>query len=105
MPINLEKLLTIKSGDVVTRLLGGEVPMNIRVTDVTDDRIICGAWEFDRGTGMEIDEQLGWTKTRSGSCISAVLPHSHPPDAPPHHANDCNCSICFANKCGAFKGH
>jgi hypothetical protein len=72
MPINFEKLLTIKPGDVVTRLLGGQVPMNVNVTAVTDDKIICGTWVFDRETGMEIDEQLGWTKTHSGSCLSVM---------------------------------
>jgi hypothetical protein len=47
-------------GDMVTRLLAGSVEMELRVTALTEDRIICGGWEFDRATGAEIDEDLGW---------------------------------------------
>ena len=47
-------------GDMVTRWLGGEIPMELRVTELTDDRIICGDYEFDKATGAEIDEFLGW---------------------------------------------
>lgn len=48
----------IKKGDVVTRMLAGVVPMELRVTDVTADKIICGWWEFDRNSGAEIDEDI-----------------------------------------------
>jgi len=34
--------------------------MELTVTEVTHDRIICGDWEFDQTTGAEIDEVLGW---------------------------------------------
>ena len=34
--------------------------MRFKVTQLTADRIICGGWEFDRQTGAEIDEDLGW---------------------------------------------
>ena len=50
----------MKVGDTVTRWLAGTIPMELRVTDITDDRIVCGAWEFDLRTGAEIDEDLGW---------------------------------------------
>jgi hypothetical protein len=50
----------IKVGDVVTRWLAGTIPMELRVTEITDDRIVCGGWEFDKATGAEIDEYLGW---------------------------------------------
>jgi hypothetical protein len=50
----------IKIGDKVTRMLAGTVPMELLVTAVTDDTIVCGAWTFDRVTGVEIDEELGW---------------------------------------------
>jgi hypothetical protein len=50
----------IKVGQTVTRWLAGTIPMELRVTSVTDDRIVCGGWEFDRATGAEIDEDLGW---------------------------------------------
>ena len=49
---------SIKTGDTVTRMLAGIVPMRLKVTDVTDSRIICGSWEFDRETGAEIDEDI-----------------------------------------------
>jgi hypothetical protein len=32
----------------------------LKVTQLTADRIICGGWEFDRRTGVEIDEYFGW---------------------------------------------
>lgn len=62
----------IQVGDTVTRMLAGAIEMKLRVTAITDDRIKCGAWEFDRTTGLEIDEDLGWDKNASGSYI--VLP-------------------------------
>jgi hypothetical protein len=49
----------VKPGDVVTRMLGGEIPMKLKVQTVTDTIIDCG-WTFDRKTGAEIDEDLGW---------------------------------------------
>ena len=48
----------LKIGDIVTRLLGGSIPMRLSVTDITDSRIICGPWEFDKITGVEIDEEI-----------------------------------------------
>lgn len=51
-------------GQFVVRLLAEDVPMHLRVTEVTEDRIYCGArgqgYEFDRATGVEIDEEIGW---------------------------------------------
>ncbi len=52
--------MEIQVGQEVTRLLAGTIPMQLRVTAVTEDRIICGDYEFDRATGAEIDEFLGW---------------------------------------------
>jgi hypothetical protein len=37
--------------------------MELPVTEVTDDLIVCGGpngWRFDRLTGIEVDEDLGW---------------------------------------------
>jgi len=34
--------------------------MKLRVTRVTDKRIICGSWKFCKRTGAEIDEDLDW---------------------------------------------
>ena len=50
----------IKVGMRVKRMLAGTIPMDLLVSEVTDTRIICGAYEFDRKTGAEIDEELGW---------------------------------------------
>jgi len=46
-------------GDKVTRFLGG-IPMDLKVTEITDDTIVCGPWTFDKKTGAEIDEEIGW---------------------------------------------
>lgn len=59
-PERIAWLKSIKAGDQVVRLLAGEIPMTLRVTDVTDDIIACGSWTFNRATGGEIDEDLGW---------------------------------------------
>lgn len=52
-------MLNVKEKEVVTRILAG-IPMRLKVTQVTDEKIICGPWEFDKITGAEIDEHLGW---------------------------------------------
>lgn len=49
----------INIGDTVIRNLCGVV-MELRVTDVTTDKIVCGDWEFCNVTGAEIDDELGW---------------------------------------------
>ena len=48
----------IKVGDTVTRMLSGTIPMELKVSEITEDRIVCGPWEFDRTTGHEIDEDI-----------------------------------------------
>jgi len=65
------KLQDIKVGDVVARYLAGELRLNLEVTEVTHDKIICGDWEFDRKTGAEIDDLLDWgpPPKRTGSYI------------------------------------
>jgi len=56
-----KKLAEIAVGDFVLRwFVGIPKPMRLRVTQLTADRIICGGWEFDRQSGAEIDEDLGW---------------------------------------------
>lgn len=56
----------VRAGDRVTRILAG-IKMNLLVTRVTPELIICGGdetdhegWWFDPKTGAEIDEELGW---------------------------------------------
>jgi hypothetical protein len=60
---------SVAVGETVTRYLGGTVPMELRVTEVTKDKIVCAAWTFDRKTGAEIDEELGWGVHGTGSYI------------------------------------
>lgn len=54
----------MKVGDKVTRWLAGKVPMELIITEVTDDKIVGSAhgceWEFDPKTGAEIDDHLEW---------------------------------------------
>jgi len=67
-------LSEIRIGDTVVRWLGGGgIHMLLEVESITEKRIICvGGWEFDRATGMEIDEQLGWgPEGETGSWIEA----------------------------------
>ena len=59
----------VKPGDTVVQWLGGEYPARLTVTAVEGNRIVCGGWEFDRKTGMEIDPVLGWDRRKSGSYI------------------------------------
>ncbi len=65
----MKKLKETKVGERVTRNMAGII-MDLRVSEVTDDLIKCGPWEFDRQTGAEIDEDLGWDNNRTGSFIT-----------------------------------
>ena len=69
-------LAHVKIGDIMDRTmsLGGPV-MSLKVTEITNDRIICGDWEFDPRTGAEIDDDLGWgaPPKMTGSFLSGVL--------------------------------
>ena len=65
-----DELKSVAVGDSVVRQLGADGPeMILKVTAVIADRIICGPWEFDRRTGGEIDDDLGWDGVRTGSVI------------------------------------
>lgn len=50
----------VEVGDVVTRMLAGTIPHELRVTAVSPTLIECGPWTFDPVTGAEIDEDLNW---------------------------------------------
>ena len=64
-------MLTV--GDKVTRVFNGGITMPLKITEITDDRIKCGHWEFHPQTGFEIDEFLGWDGvTVSGSYLWEV---------------------------------
>lgn len=62
----------VKVGDVVTRLLAGKIPMRFKVSDVDENFIYCGGpegWKFDRDTGAEVDEELNWGNSGTGSYL------------------------------------
>lgn len=51
----------IEVGDTVKRMLAGKIPMDLKVTEITEDLIVTGGgWTFDRRTGAEVDEDLQW---------------------------------------------
>ena len=49
--------------------------MKMEITEVTDKLIKCGAWEFDKATGAEIDEDLNWgpSPLSTGSFILEIV--------------------------------
>jgi hypothetical protein len=58
--MNTQSFEQVKIGDIVYRNLAGTI-MNLEVTNVDDTLIYTkGGWTFDRKTGMEEDELLGW---------------------------------------------
>jgi len=67
-----KSLNDLQVGDAVIRDLGG-VTMPLRVTSVTPTEIHCGYWIFSRRTGGEIDADLGWDETNTGSFIRPAL--------------------------------
>lgn len=62
-------LKAVKVGDTVVRMLAGTLPMELTVTGVTDKLIVCGAWEFSRNNGAEIDRFLDWNESHTGSFL------------------------------------
>lgn len=63
----------VKIGSVVTRLLAGDVPMQLKVTFVDDSYIYCGGWKFLKSNGAEVDEQLGWDGVNiTGSVLTGI---------------------------------
>lgn len=72
-PANLKTLFDVEVGDTVFRFLGAiGAPLPLRVSAVTEEQIICGDWQFDKRTGAEIDEFLGWGPALTGSYVLAV---------------------------------
>lgn len=70
----------MKVGDKLTRLLTGTIPHIVTVTELTDDRIICGHWKFDRATGAEIDDyfNFGPPPKMTGSYLKEVAEGDSP---------------------------
>ncbi len=60
----------MKIGDRVTRMLADSIPMNLLVIEIDDKFIHCGGgWKFDKITGAEIDDDLGWSNEKTGSYL------------------------------------
>jgi len=53
-----EELKNIEVGDIVERMLGFMIPDPKLVTAVDEDTITCSFWDFDRKTGIEIDDEI-----------------------------------------------
>lgn len=76
--------MKIKVGDTIIRLLAESVPMELKVTEIDDELIYCGpkgeGWTFDRVSGIEVDDDLGWGPKygRTGSRIVGVKPPVSP---------------------------
>ncbi len=63
----------MKVGDKVTRMLAGSIPMNLTITAIDDEFIHCGGgWKFDKKTGAEVDEELGWGNEGTGSYLKDI---------------------------------
>ena len=65
------KLADIQKGTGVTRMVAGQIPQELVVTDASDTQINCGPWTFLRETGGEVDEDLGWDGRNTGSYLLA----------------------------------
>lgn len=56
-------------GHFAIRNMAG-IEMKLRITEVSDTLITCGGWTFDRATGAEVDEELGWGPQGTGSYLT-----------------------------------
>ena len=54
MRLNGERLRNVQPGDLVERVLFGRSPERLRVSQVTEDSIVCEARAFDRATGLQL---------------------------------------------------
>jgi hypothetical protein len=57
-PLKINEYHSIKVGDVIVRMIAFCLPDQLIVNEVTANRIKAGLWEFDRNTGIEIDEEI-----------------------------------------------
>jgi hypothetical protein len=75
-------LTDVKVGDTVIRYLAGVIPVPLRVTKVTATLIHCYEWSFDRRTGAEIDDALGWGVHGTGSFLRRATDPAPTPHTP-----------------------
>ena len=61
-PLSKEIIQSIKTGDVIERMLSFTIPMYLIVTEVNDKFIYCGTeeeeWKFERERGIEVDDDI-----------------------------------------------
>jgi len=63
----------MKVGDMVIRMLAGSLPKELKVIKIDDNFIHCGGgWKFDKVTGAEVDEELGWGPKGTGSYLHEI---------------------------------
>ena len=60
------KLNDVHVGDTLTRMLGGTIPMQLKVTRESEKFVYCATpdgadeWTFERDSGVEYDPELRW---------------------------------------------
>jgi len=54
--MNGERLRNVEPGDLVERVLFGMSPTKLKVTQVTDEAIVCGKQRFSRETGYQVGD-------------------------------------------------
>lgn len=81
----------ITVGSTVTRILVG-IPMELTVSEIDENFIHCGDWKFDKRTGAEVDELLGWGNEGTGSYLQdfGALVKTLAPDSAPRTAQGGN---------------
>lgn len=45
----------LEVGSKVTQMIGGLVPQELKVTEITEEKILCGSLQFDKTTGAEMN--------------------------------------------------
>lgn len=64
-----ESFTDINVGDAVNRYVDETMLMKLKVTRIDEQYIYCGDWKFSRRNGAEIDEDLGWSESKTGSYL------------------------------------
>ncbi|MEJ8816041.1 hypothetical protein WKW77_33635 [Variovorax ureilyticus] len=59
------ELTEVQVGDTLTRMLGGTIPMQLKVTRANERFVYCATpggdeWTFERDSGVEYDSGLRW---------------------------------------------
>lgn len=54
------KLSQLKAGDTIDRIMGPGLVVPLIISKIDEKLIHCGPWKFDKLSGAEVDEELGW---------------------------------------------